>query len=493
MQRADAGAVDKLARLRGRWARGKRLLTTEAAFSSGRHGWSLVCTALRSMPEQPTPHPWSPLLHRWFVQYNPIYLLSAILVLAGTMLTSRGLSEEGSVYGQLGVALLAELYACALIGGAAFLVHIGQRRPAVMLGLLAVLYQGDLTLHTETCAYLGALGVVAVVIWGALFLGKLYALGLALRVRITRRAFATAGSGALGLALGPMVLPLMSPRAAGALVAVFVFALGAMCPQKVTHALIPRETLSDWGTTVMARALRATWMIWGVLLGLHVTFWTTERHVDLGLVFPALALLLAHRIRSELRHVALCLGVLGLVLLAAPPAFSATAFLCALAFARRLFSRQEVLCAEDTADERAPYRGLAEATLKSNARVEFAPRTVSERARLGVLALLCVYLGLFCFSWQGGPFPAHQWALDLGLSVALAVLAGALRARLVAALVPLAWTHAAFATGLVPVPHSALALGCVTVASGFVLLGGALWLSYRWRPAPASADRGAGR
>jgi hypothetical protein len=439
------------------------------------------------MPEQPTPHPWSPLLHRWFVQYNPIYLLSAILVLAGTMLTSRGLSEEGSVYGQLGVALLAEVYACALIGGAAFLFHVGQRRPAVMLGMLAVIYQGDLTLHTETCAYMGALGVVASMIWGALFLGKLYALGLAMRVRIAPRAFATAGTGAMALVLGPMVLPLMPPRAGGALVAFFVFALGAMCPRRVTDAVTPRETLSAWGTTVMARALGATWMIWGVLLGLHLTFWTTERHVDLGLAFPALALLLAHRIRGELRHVAMCLALLGLLLLVAPAAFSATAFLCALAFARRLFSKEEVPREADLADETSPYRGVAENIWQSDGRVELAARSASERARLGVLALLCVYLGLFCFSWQGGPFPAHQWALDLGLGTALAALSGALRARWVAALAPLTWTMGAFATGFVPLPHSPLGWGAVALTTGFVLLAVALYLSHRWG-APSAAS-----
>ena len=42
------------------------------------------------------------LAHRWFVQYNPLYLISAALVLVGVFLMSRGLSlTEG---------LLAELW-----------------------------------------------------------------------------------------------------------------------------------------------------------------------------------------------------------------------------------------------------------------------------------------------------------------------------------------------------------------------------------------------
>src|SRR4051794_20185201 len=143
------------------------------------------------------------LLHRWFVQYNPIYLVSATLVLGGMIATSRGLAHEGSVYGPLGVALIAEIYAGALIGGAALLTRIGQRRPAVLLALMTLLYQCDLTLHTETCAFLGGFGALATATWFSLFVGKLYALAWAVRLRLSRRAVATAAFGALGLVLGP--------------------------------------------------------------------------------------------------------------------------------------------------------------------------------------------------------------------------------------------------------------------------------------------------
>src|SRR5687767_4219871 len=124
--------------------------------------------SIRAMDCAPSPTTSSslhPLLHRWFVQYNPIYLVSAALVLAGMILTSRGLAHEGSLYGFLGVAAIAEVYAFALIGGAALLVRIGQPRPAVMLAILTVLYQSDLTLHTETCANLGSIGGVAGIGW----------------------------------------------------------------------------------------------------------------------------------------------------------------------------------------------------------------------------------------------------------------------------------------------------------------------------------------
>jgi len=62
---------------------------------------------------------WRRLLHRWLIEYNPLYLLSAMLVLGGMILTSQGLARQSSLYGPLGVAAIAELYALALIGGAA--------------------------------------------------------------------------------------------------------------------------------------------------------------------------------------------------------------------------------------------------------------------------------------------------------------------------------------------------------------------------------------
>ena len=104
---------------------------------------------------------WQRLLHRWFVQYNPIYLVSAMLVLGGMITAARGLAHEGSLYGPLGIAIIAEVYALALIGGAALLTRIRQKRPAVLLALITIAYQSDLTLHTETCAFLGGIGIAA--------------------------------------------------------------------------------------------------------------------------------------------------------------------------------------------------------------------------------------------------------------------------------------------------------------------------------------------
>lgn len=167
------------------------------------------------------------LLHRWFVQYNPVYLASAAFVLAGLTLVSREASESVAGLGRFGVAAVAEVYAFTLIAGAALLVRVDQRRAAIMLGLLAVLYQGDLTLHVETSAYLGDAGLVAALVWVVLFVVKLYALAAALQLRASRSAIVVPALGALGLALLPRMLREVAVEDRTTLVALFVFGVGA--------------------------------------------------------------------------------------------------------------------------------------------------------------------------------------------------------------------------------------------------------------------------
>jgi hypothetical protein len=141
---------------------------------------------------------WRRLFHRWFIEYNPLYLLSAALVLRGVNLLSMGLVRAGHLYAVLGGPAVAEVYAWALIAGAAILTRVGLRRPAVLLALIAVLYQGDLTLHTETCAYLGWVGWLASITWLVSFAAKLRALAWAMRLRVSRTAYLVPLLGAVG-------------------------------------------------------------------------------------------------------------------------------------------------------------------------------------------------------------------------------------------------------------------------------------------------------
>ena len=158
---------------------------------------------------------WRALLYRWFVEYNPAYLLSAACVFGGCFLWSRGVVNDPSLTSALGIPAVAELYAFALIGGAALLTRLEQRRPAVLLALVFAAYQWDTTLHTEACAYLGDVGLWASLVWLALFFVKLRAIAWALRVRVDRGMLVAFALGAVGLVVLPRVLPLVGPRAAG--------------------------------------------------------------------------------------------------------------------------------------------------------------------------------------------------------------------------------------------------------------------------------------
>lgn len=401
-------------------------------------------------PTPPNADHWQRLLHRWFVQYNPVYLVSAMLVLGGMITASRGLTHEGSLYGPLGIALVAEIYALALVGGAALLTRIGQRRPAVLLALITIAYQSDLTLHTETCAFLGGIGVIASIAWLAFFLGKLYALAWALRIRVGRRAVATAMLGAAGLALGPYLLQALDARAAGGAIALFVFALGTLCPRAPEDAAATRVPLSEWGHTVLRRTVRAAWIMWAVLLGLHVLFWSSQRTIQLGAVVPALALLAMRGIRRESRMWMAVAALLGIVYLVSPAGLSGCALLAALALVIRATSAEN-------------------------------PVATVERVRLATGGLFLIHLGVWTMGWRGGDLPPHLLALDAPLAFAVLLMVLRLRAR--AGLFPLAalGTHAAVATGLVSPPRTLFQYGMTAVALGFVLLVGALATSYRLR------------
>lgn len=77
-------------------------------------------------------------------------------------------------------------------------------------------------LRTEACAYLGSIGALASVAWLALFVGKLWAIACALRIRLARRLLTAFVLAAIGLAVLPRALPLLDARGAGSLLAMWL-------------------------------------------------------------------------------------------------------------------------------------------------------------------------------------------------------------------------------------------------------------------------------
>ena len=206
-------------------------------------------------------------LHRWFVQYNPLYLASACFVLAGVTLLSEEFAASGHAWvAAFGVSIVAELYALALIGAAALLVRLRKPRPAAMLGLLVVFYQFDPAMTLETSVYLNRLGIAVAALWCGLFVIKLWLLSLALRLQWSRRALALAGCSGLAL-IAPWLLRGW-PWRADIAVMLLLFSLGSLLVW-----LQPRVT-SRLSTDIRGhRCLAAGWAIGAALVAAHAVYW----------------------------------------------------------------------------------------------------------------------------------------------------------------------------------------------------------------------------
>jgi hypothetical protein len=420
---------------------------------------------------------WKRLLRRWFVEYNPLYLLSAGCVLVGASELSQGLSH--SAYSGVAVAMVAELYALALIGSAAFLMRLELRRPAVMLALLCAVYQCDPTLHTETCAYLGGAGALAAAIWLASFVGKLWALAWAMRVRISGSALFVPVFGAVGVLAFPPFLHEVSATRISSLVTLWLFALfalGLWGSLRVSSLV----ALDEWGRTVFKRTVRSTWAIWAVLTLSHVWFWADEFGLRMALFAPLLMLLST---RWMPRESSVWLAVTGALLVGLlMPEFLATiACLAALTLALRAL-RQPF---EPAADEESAGEG----NRRLHARASyFGPAERAARLRLLVGATSALHLSVWTSDWSGSALPGHSPWLDLSTTVVLLGMLWAFRAYV--ALVPLAlnYFHLGVQTGTLSAPRTRAQWGLSEVGLGFALLAMALIASWQAKRGHAPED-----
>lgn len=410
------------------------------------------------------------LLHRWFVQYNPSYLASAALVVVGLTLLSRGLAHDTSLFGQLAVGLASEAYALCLIGGAALLVRLRLPRPATFVGLIAVLYQGDLALSTETHALLGSIGWLCSAVFFVLFAGKLRALAWALKLRLSRSAMLVPLLFGAGLAVVPHLVRALGTTLTSAFVALWAFAtvfVGLWTSREVTSL----RPLDAWGETVKRRALAATWLIWASLGLLHVTFWVLQYHLDPSALMLVLPLLATRVLRRE-RDVLACVGSVSILVSLVQPRFlPMTALLSAAVLALHAFVRPSAPVEEAP---RAPeYRGgptwLPELQ-------PFEPTPAELRTRMLAWSGFALYLAV----WSAfAAFPAHVLSLELALAVPMLVVARSQQRVLVPLLST--WTHWAIVSGLLRPPQTSLQWGATTLGAGFVLLFASLFASYRLR------------
>ncbi len=439
----------------------------------------------RSEPPPQTPRP-PPLtlraiLHHSFVEHDPRYLISAVLVLAGLTLLSCDLGQRDAAAG-LGLSFVAELYALLLIGGAAMLRRFGQRRMAVMLGLLAALYQCDLTLHVERCAFLGVWGLAAALGWVALFALKLRLLGRALGLRLSRAAVAVALGGALVVALTPLLAHAMW-RWGQEIRTLGVFA--AVMP----GLFVPRTVESELGFDYRGRrALHGTWALWGAAAIAHALFDGIDP-VPLGSVLLLFATRWARSERTFWALIALAL----LPTLAHFGDATVTPLLVAITLVLRAYrSAADPARLDPPAPVPSPYRGgPAEPALVVPVLLEpsFAPAPEPWRSRYLVTALALGHFAIWraLFSRHGGfPEPALEHVLALDLLLAAACALWIWRARRPLPVLALAPTvlHGLVASGALRAPRNLAEWGAGSVAVGFGLLTSAVataWWKERFR------------
>jgi hypothetical protein len=403
------------------------------------------------------------LLHRWFVEYNPLCLVSAALVYAGLTLLSRDVASGDSVWAHLGVGAIAELYSLALIGSAATLVRTGRRRSAVMLALLAVVFQCDPMLHVETCAYLALPGMLGTAAWLLLFAGKLHLLGRALELRLSRSAVAVVALGAAGLAVLPYVLRAVEPDARSTMVAMWLFALGTAGAWS-SRAVESRVGWDDRGR----RCVRGAWVLFTVGAIGHSAFWASEYRFGLWVALAAAPLVATRYARRESTvwgEVALTLVVASQI---APRHLWAVASMAAIALLlRATLGRFERTEHRFEAAPQSPYRG-EQAELRSvSVTHDLTPRV---RPRLLAGALAAAHFAVWSAGYEGGALPEHHLWLDAMLCVACVMVARHWRRPLLMASVVPIVGHLAVQRAWISEPTTAFEWGMACVAAGFATL-----------------------
>ncbi|MFZ6777640.1 hypothetical protein ACO0LD_12490 [Undibacterium sp. Ji83W] len=127
-------------------------------------------------------------LKYFFVEYNPLYFISAFCMLYGIFLIDRNLATMTILSGPfsaVGLLLVLQLYELSLLAAAMFLAHrLGAIRPAAMLCLLECVLLFDCTFRLEGLAMQSWFGVAIDVLWLLMLALKLRLMAVAMRLDI---------------------------------------------------------------------------------------------------------------------------------------------------------------------------------------------------------------------------------------------------------------------------------------------------------------------
>ena len=337
------------------------------------------------------------LIYDWFVRYNPLYFVSAACFIFGVLLVSRGIQSINWIDGQILLTAVIELYQLGLLAGAFVLYRIfNQRRPAVILAIMNIVFLFDCTYQTEHISSVPVIGEIAIAVWVFMVAVKMIALVWIFRIKVPVIGLLLPVLGAIGIVTGPYLLYYTYFDATfihlimtwyGVILAVvyFWFRPIANCKNEPDYRC----------GMVLDRITHAAWMIWAGFYLFHLISWIRFHDINVSLanLAPVFIILPFVAKREELTWIG-CLAAF-LVSLVNPSFFSINAFLVGFVFCVKAWK------------DRYP--------------------------RFYIGGILSFHFALTSVMWSGGPFP--ESSLMMILLSALLLVAVGLAYRLISAFI----------------------------------------------------------
>ncbi|OGA04484.1 MAG: hypothetical protein A3H35_00160 [Betaproteobacteria bacterium RIFCSPLOWO2_02_FULL_62_17] len=402
----------------------------------------------------------------WFVQFNPLYFISAFCVLYGVFLVARNIDafDPGSPErAQFVLFAVIQAYEALIVGGAVFLVNRANAvRPAVLLTLLEAVFLFDCTFRLESIVLVGAIPAsFAMGAWLLLAAVKLRVLAAVMRVQLTRWHYTTV----IGTALGIVgVIALLSQPGTDKLMMLQLAAWFGTLVMLLLDVRRPRlASMLAQTDDERLRADRCIMAIFRLLAGFY--FYHVWSYILLAAgpdimgaaILPqAGAFFVLHAIVRERAKDTWIFAVLTLIAtLPAAVAMPYAMFLLAAVFAYRVWC--------------------------------------GARGGLAVGAAFALYAGLWLYGWQGGNQPLPDlpslWSWrTAALLIILCLIGWLLRDPLAWAILGAGALYAGYRGFEQFFPKSELGLGLLLLAAGFIVFALGLAINWWFRAAPKEPE-----
>lgn len=397
-------------------------------------------------------------LHHFFVEFNPLYLISAFCIFYGVFLVANNIDlidQASNISGQVILFFVLQAYEATIIAGIAFLVFKTKTiRPAVILCLLECALIFDCTFRLESLSQTGNMGIALFAAWVVLVLIKFWLIAKIMRLNMSWIHYACITATALSLAI---IIELFSQTwinkslllQVSAWVGAFVLLALIVKRPNITSALA--ITKKDRETT--EKCIQAGFTIVASFYFYHTLaflFFAADPSVRAPSLIPQLAsiTLLFTIIKSKPSDIIKYAALTILVGLTAP---IGTSYICCILALIVL------------------YHALK-----------------NQHANYAILSVFLFYAAYWLAGWEilGSPIPPRPDTVSLqtGLLVLSLIAIGVIFKNAVAlSLMGIALAYAAFNSIDSILPSSELGKGILIITSGFVLFLTGLAINWRLR------------